>query len=424
MIESLAGVLPVAGGVIGALLTIFLLVKRFLYICEPNEILIFSGRRRTDESGQKVGYRVIFGGRALRWPIIERVDGMDMRLMPVRVRVQNAYSKGGTPLHIQAVANVKISNRRNIAGNAIERFLGRDMDEISRVARETLEGNLRGVVATLTPEQVNEDRLRFAETIATDVGRDLSKLGLQLDTLKIQSVSDDVDYLESIGRSRIALIIRDAEIAESDALRQAETAEAESRRKAEVASTNSRSIIQQRQNDLRRMRADLDLTARSEEERSEAAAKEALARAEQTLQGVRATLERLRLEADEVLPAEAARKAREFAVRGDAASLAENARATAGAADLLTAVWREAGDDAARVFLIQQLETVLERAARIPQRVTLGEIHLVDSGDGATLSNLVNAYPDIMRKFLERLRDILGIDVMGAVAEHREEVNR
>ncbi len=114
--------------------------------------------------------------------------------------MRNAYSKGGTPLNIQAIANVKISNDRAIVGNAIERFLDRDRSEISRVARETLEGNLRGVVATLTPEQLNEDRLQFAERIAEDVSRDLSKLGLHLDILKIQSVSDDVDYLSSIGR--------------------------------------------------------------------------------------------------------------------------------------------------------------------------------------------------------------------------------
>ena len=422
MIESLTGVLPWAGGAIGVLLFLFFLLKRFLYICNPNEILIFSGRTRSDESGQEVGYRVIFGGRAFRIPIVERVSGMDMRLMSVRVRVQNAYSKGGIPLHIQAMANVKVSNKRDVAGNAIERFLGRGVDEIARVARETLEGNLRGVLATLTPEQVNEDRLRFAETIASDVERDLTKLGLQLDTLKIQSVHDDVDYLESIGRKRIALIIRDAEMAESDALRQAETVEAESRRRAEVATTDARAITQRRDNDLRKLKADLDLSARREEETTEAAGKEAEARAEQELQAVRAELARIRLEADEVLPAEAARKARELLVRGLASSLKENARATASVNDMLTEVWCEAGDDAARVFLIQQLEAVLERAALVPGHVKLGDIHLVDSGDGSTVSNLANAYPDIMRKFLERLRDILGIDVIGAVADPKQEV--
>ena len=424
MTEALANVLPISVGAIIGLLVLFGILKKILYICNPNEILIFSGRTRSDAAGQQVGYRVIFGGRAYRIPILERVESMDMRLMPVRVRVQNAYSKGGTPLHIQAMANVKISNKPAVAGNAIERFLGRGMDEVCRVARETLEGNLRGVVATMTPEQVNEDRLQFAERISVDVDRDLCKLGLQLDTLKIQSVFDDVDYLESIGRKRIAMIIRDAEIAESDALREAETVEAECRQTAEVAATDAKAIIQQRDNDLRKIKADLDLTASTEEERTEAAAKEARARAEQELQGVRAELERLRLEADEVLPAEAARKAKGFHARGAAATLAENARAAAGVNDALAAVWREAGGDAAKVFLIQQLETIFERAAQVPGRVHLGEVHLVDSGDGKTLPALVNAYPDVLRGFLERLRDTVGIDVAGALAPTDREVAR
>ena len=164
-----------------------------MQICDPNKILIISGRRYRWEDGQEMGYRVIYGGRTFRVPILETVKSMDLSTMPVPIEVTNAYSRGGTPLNIQAIANVKISRDNAIIGNAIERFLGRDAREIARVARETLEGNLRGVVATLTPEQLNEDRLEFAERIASDVQADLAKLGLQLDTLKIQSVSDEVD---------------------------------------------------------------------------------------------------------------------------------------------------------------------------------------------------------------------------------------
>ena len=206
--------LPAALGVFTALI-IFWFLKSCLCICKPNEVLVISGRKWKTKDGHEVGYRVLAGGRAIRIPIVENVKRMDVTTMPVRVEVRNAYSKGGTPLDIQAIANVKISSNPNIVGNAIERFLKSDRKEVLRVARETLEGNLRGVVANLTPEQVNEDRLEFVERITSDVSRDLMKLGLQIDTLKIQSVSDNVDYLSSIGRTRIAAIVRDAEIAES-----------------------------------------------------------------------------------------------------------------------------------------------------------------------------------------------------------------
>ncbi|MDJ0554204.1 MAG: SPFH domain-containing protein [Microcoleaceae cyanobacterium MO_207.B10] len=404
--------LPIALSIFGVVALIWFL-NTFLQICKPNEILILSGRKRRTKEGQEVGYRVIFGGRTILIPILETAKTMDLRTMPVPVEVRNAYSKGGTPLHIQAIANVKVSNDPQIVGNAIERFLDRDRSEITRVARETLEGNLRGVVATLTPEQLNEDRLRFAERIADDVSRDLVKLGLQLDTLKIQSVSDDVDYLNSIGRKQIAMIRRDAEIAESNAKAEAEQIEADCKRQSEIAKTQSTTFIVQKENELRKIKAELEQQARSEEERTTAAGKEARARAEQLLQTVRAELERLRLEADQVLPAEAERQARELLARGNAASLSENAQAEALVNDMLSLVWQETGKDAAELFYLQQISMILRESAKIPGQVKLQNIKVIDSGDGKSIASLVNAYPEIFRQFLKNVNQTLGVDVTG-----------
>ena len=134
---------PIALSIFFVILIVWFL-KSFLRICNPNEILILSGRKHRNKDGQTVGYRVIFGGRVVSIPILETVKTMDMTTMPVPVEVKNAYSKGGTPLDIQAIANVKIASDPEVVGNAIERFLDRDRKEILRVARETLEGNLRG----------------------------------------------------------------------------------------------------------------------------------------------------------------------------------------------------------------------------------------------------------------------------------------
>lgn len=411
--------MPVVAIALSLMLVILIVgsLKSFLRICNPNEILILSGRKHQNKDGQTVGYRVIFGGRVISIPLLETVKMMDMTTMPVPVEVQNAYSKGGTPLDIQAIANVKISSDPEIVGNAIERFLDRDRREILRVARETLEGNLRGVVALLTPEQINEDRLQFAERIAQDVSRELVKLGLQLDTLKIQSVSDDVDYLSSIGRRQIAQIVRDAEIAESNAMGEAERIEADCQQRSEVAQTQALAIIQQKQNELRTIKAELEQRAKSEEERTIAAGKEARARAEQQLQAMRANLERLRLEADEVLPAEAQRQARELQARGTAASLGENAKAAAQVNDLLSQVWSQMGAHANEVFLIQQIEMVLQQAATIPNRVNLERINVIDNGNGQSLAGLVNAYPEMVRHFLEQVDQTLGIDVIGTLKQ-------
>ena len=391
-------------------------LKTCLRICKPNEILIISGREYKQQDGQKVGYRVVFGGRAVVIPVLERVEKMDMTTMPIPVEVTNSYAKGGTPLNIQAIANVKVSSKRSLVGNAIERFLGRNRSEIRRVVRETLEGNLRGVVANLTPEQVNEDRLNFAERIAEDVARDLNKLGLQLDTLKVQSVTDDVDYLSSIGRRQIAKIVRDAEIAEAEAIGEAERIEADCQKRAEMFKSQALTITQEKTNELRKVKAELDQRSKSEEERTAAAAKEARARAEQQLQAVRAKLERLRLQADEVLPAEARREAQALHAKGAASGLAENAKAAAAVNEMLAGVWKETGTDASQIFLLQQVEMILQEAASIPHRMQLQNINVIDNGDGRSIASLANVYPEIVKQFLTQVEQTLGIDVVGTLS--------
>ncbi|HSM80314.1 MAG TPA: SPFH domain-containing protein [Nodosilinea sp.] len=401
------------GGAIALLIFAVLItiwgVNALVQICDPNKILIISGRKYRRPDGQTLGYRVIYGGRTFRIPILETVKTMDLTTMPVPIEVTNAYSKGGTPLDIQAIANVKIARDETLVGNAIERFLGRGAEEIARVARETLEGNLRGVVATLTPEQLNEDRLEFAERIASDVRNDLVKLGLHLDTLKIQSVSDQVDYLNSIGRRQIANVVRDAEIAESNAVAEAEQIEADSSREADVAQTQARTVIQEKENELRRITAEVEKQARIEEERTLTAAEEARARAQRELQAIRAHLEQARLEVEQVLPAKAQQRAQEFHARGTAATLEENAKASAQASQMLVQVWQDTGVDASQIFLVQQLEMVLQAAGRIPSRLHLGQVNVIDNGDGKAIASLLNAYPEMVKQFLRQSEDILGI---------------
>src|SRR5437763_10241414 len=298
--EIVAGV---AAGV-AVLLLLMVIYRYLLRICRPNEILIFSGRKHKADDGRTVGYRVVFGGRGVRIPIVETVDRMDVSLISVPIAVQGAYSEGGIPLNVHAIANVKVSTDRRYVGNAIERFLGKDRNEIARVAKETLEGHLRGVLATMTPEELNQDRLKFSRHLEESAGPDLSKLGLELDVLKIQHVADDGNYLESIGRQRIAEILRAAEVAESDATREAEQAEAGARARGEIAMTNAQAALQRKQNELRQIKAEVEAEAKGEEVRAEAAGQQARAEAELELQKCRGQLEQLRLEAEVTIPAE------------------------------------------------------------------------------------------------------------------------
>lgn len=408
----------IGGAGIGlTLLFILAVFKQFLLIGKPNEVLVFSGRTRKLADGSEVGYREILGGGwTWRWPIIEKVDRMKLTTIPIEIQTTNAYSAGGIPLTVHAVANIKVSSNPSRVKNAIERFMGRDPLEIQRVGKETLEGHLRGVLARLTPEEVNEDRLKFAQELTAEADEDFVKLGLDLDVLKIQNVSDDVEYLDSIGRSRIAEVIRDAEIAESDARSEALQAEAASTESGDVATQDSERTIVQKQNELRELRGRLEADVSAEEKRAERAAAEARASAEIELQEIRQKVEQLRLQADIVLPAEAKRQAAIFEAQGKAAYTEEEGRAQAAVLQMMTDAWLRAGDDAKDIFLIQQLETVLQTVVERVNSVEINQVNLLDGGQGEALPRHVASFPAMVRQVLEELQGSTGVDVPGILS--------
>jgi flotillin len=220
---ELGGVIVGAGLFLVFLILAFLVVRTFYRICSPNEVLVFSGGfQKSFAGGKRQNFETLTGGRKFYIPGLTKVSKLSLNLMEVPIQVRNSYSQGGIAMNVDAIANVKISSDREVIGNAVERFLNQDIANIRRVAKETLEGHLRGVIANLTPEQVNEDRLLFADSLARETEEDLRKLGLHLDTLKILHVSDEVGYLDATGRKAIAAVVRSAEIAESDANRAAE----------------------------------------------------------------------------------------------------------------------------------------------------------------------------------------------------------
>ena len=306
---------------------------------------------------------------------------------------------------------MKVSLVEPYLHHAIERFLGRAQEEIRKVAKETLEGTLRDVLAQLTPEQINHDRQELSQQLRNAVRDDISKLGLEVDTFKIQHVTDEVNYLDSISRVRIAEVIRDAEIAESNANREAEQAIAAAQSRGFVAVEQSKGTIAQSENHLAQVKAELDAKARSEEERTIAAAREARATAEQQLQAVRRDLEALRLEAEVVIPAQRESEAQALRAAGDAAIKSETGRAQSEALQALYEVWADAGDRAREVFLLQQIDELLAAVAAVTENLSVGHVNLIDGGDGLTLARHVGSYPNVVAELLQRIKETVGIDV-------------
>jgi flotillin len=410
-----------AVGVVVVFALIVLIFSQFLCICRPNEILVISGRRHKLPDGSVVGYKVLHGGRGFRVPMLEEVNRMDMRLIPVSVEVQNSYSKGGIPLTVHAIANVKITSDEKLIRNSIERSLTMSSGQIGAVAQQTLEGVLREVVAELTPEEVNEDRLKFAETLMKHAKDDFDKLGLELDVLKVQSVSDDQDYLKNLGRARIARMIRDALNAENAANQAIVQAQATARQRTETAQKQAEAQVLTKKNELRAELAKLEAEAKAVENEAAVSAETARAEAEQELQALRAELEKLRLECDVFLPAEAQRLASEADARGRAAPVVESGKATAEALRLVAHEWQAAGRDGRDLYVLQHLREFVEAAVARVTRAKVGELAVVDGGDGASFTGAVASFPAAVSEVLEQTGKALGIDMRELLQGPRRE---
>jgi len=398
-----------AGALVAAFVAVVWIVNRLIYICPPNEVLIFSGSHRaiSDADGRVVGYRVIQGGRGVRLPLFERVDRMDLSNMPIELRVTGAYSKGGIPLNVQGVANVKISSQKSQLANAIERFLGRPREEIMMVARETLEGNLRGVLATLTPEEVNQDREKFATELLHEADADLARLGLELDTLKVQHVSDDKGYLDSLGRRQSAELLKTSRISEAEN----QTLSAE-----RAASNSQTQEIAKIEAEIQKARAEaarriLDARTRAgamiAEQKGQVLAIVARANADVPVQKARLAQIRLQLIADKVKPAEARKAQLTENARGAAARLVEEGKATAAAIRSLGEVWGQAGDHARQIFVAQKLSGLVAQLMATVGDLKIDKMTIIDKGLTAGGGNFaVNAAVTA-----EQLKQTMGVDV-------------
>lgn len=387
----------------GATGSIMLIIKNLYYICQPSEVLIFAGDRRTVSDGRKVGYRLVKGGSSIRKPLLEKTFRMELTNIIIELRVTNAYSKGGIPLKVDGVANIKIAGEEPTIHNAIERLLGKSREEVEKIARETLEGNLRGVLASLTPEQVNEDKMAFVRSLLDEAEDDLEQLGLILDNLQIQNISDDVNYLNSIGRKQQADLIRDARIAEAQAKAQSALQAAENLKRTSLRQIEARIETTRADADRRLQNALSQRTAAISEAESEIAAEVARTIAELAVQRERRNQVEQQLQADVIAPAEAACEEARARAKGNAASIIEDGRARAEGIRELAETWRAAGDNAREIFLFQKLEGLLALLVATVPDVDVEKVTVIDAGGGGSATKIA--------AFLEQLRQSTGIDL-------------
>ena len=417
-------------GLIVALAIIFILiiVKKLIIICPPNQIAVISGRNRVLEDGRSVGYRILKGGRTLRIPLLEKVSWMDLNTIPLEVSVHNAFSKGAIPLNVQGIANIKISSQEGLLENAAERFLNQPTEHIGKIAKETLEANLRGVLASMSPEEVNEDRLKFSQQLIDEADDDIKTLGLALDVLKIQNVTDDVQYLDSVGRKMTAEVKKNARVAEAEREAESEQVEAEARRAAEIAKIEADKAIVEETNALRVRTAELEAVSRAREEEAKVAGETAKAVASQDLEKERIELEKRRVEADVVVPARADLEAQQLKAQADAAKIIEDGKAQVEVFKRLTDQYQAAGADGHDVLVLNMLPDLIEKIVETVKGVKIDRVAVVDSGgqgaaaDGSGgIPALMSQLPASLVAMTEQIEATTGVDVLASLRKQTQD---
>ena len=276
--------------VIGMLIALMLISRNYIKV-SPNQAAVISGRKRKLADGTIAGYRLVRGGATLVFPFLEKVEYLDLNVITVPLATSRAYTVQGVPVSVKAVANVKIKGDDSSLRSAAERFLGMPQEQFHRLVFQTLEGHLRAILGTLTVEEINNDRQSFAQKLTTEAAGDLEKMGIGLDALTIQEISDEEGYLDALGKRRTAEVKRDAEIGQAEANRDSKIKASLALQEGEKVRLETEAQIAQSQRETEIQKAQVQAEIESERAKASQAGPLAEARAQQQV-----TVEEVRVE--------------------------------------------------------------------------------------------------------------------------------
>ena len=415
---------------ISVLLLLILIVSTVIFLtrlykrCPSNKILVVFGR----VGGHKT-VQCYHGGGTFVLPLIQGCAFLDLTPRTIHIPLKGALSQQNIRVNVPSTFTVAIGVTPEVMHNAAVRILDLDPKNIESMATEIIIGQLRLTVASLRIEEINQDREKFLEMIKHNVEFELHKIGLTLLNVNITDITDESEYIESIGKKASAMAVNQAKIDVSEQEKQGDIGKAlaERDRRVSVASFNAEAV--KGENDSK---AQIVLTnAILAEREAEAQQRSQVARqqAEVEIQRARALAQAQLLEADQVVPeeirkrkiqieAEAAALKQVVTARGEAEAILAIRQAEAeGIKKLLDAkaegykeLIKACGDDpksASTMLLIEKLEEIVKLQVEAIKNIKIDKITVWDSGEntskgGSATSNFVSQ----LIKSLPALHDV------------------
>ncbi len=237
--STLLGSLGVWLAVLGATLIIYVLVRNRWKKAGPDEALIVYGKRKLlgrkvrGDEGQIEGFRIVRGGGTFVWPAWEQYEFLSLKMMTLDIDLHHVYTVQGIPINVKAVAQVKVKGDVDHIRKASEGFLGLPSEQIQSTIKETVSGHLRGIIGTLTIEELYRDQKRFQDSVRAEGLEDLREMGFEFKSFVFQEIQDDEGYLNALGQPKIQEALKNARIATAQADRDAKIEEEAARQNKE-----------------------------------------------------------------------------------------------------------------------------------------------------------------------------------------------
>ena len=461
MVAEALALIGVALLVFVLLVTIYVATSRYK-LAPSDQILVVYGNVK--DKGSAACYH---GGGKIVWPLIQHYAYLNLKPMTISIDLEHALSQQNIRINVPSTFTIGISTQPSVMQNAAERLLGLEQGPIEDMAKEIIFGQLRLTVASLTIEQINQDRDAFLELIRDNVGAELHKLGLYLINVNIIDITDESNYINSIGKKAAAGAVnkalvdvanaeRDGAIgkANADRDREVQVAQnvAESEKGKKAAEVDRRVFVQQQEatgvQGENLSRAEIaSYQADLEEKEAEAMRRAEVARrtAEMEVQKAQYNLEQERLRAEEIVREEISKTQIEIAAEAEAE---RQRRIAQGEADAVLARYNaeaegtkavleakangykqlvaSAGGDvkaAATLLMVEKIEEIVARQTEAIANLQIDKITVWDSGNGGEGGSTANFVSSLIRSLppVHDVAKMAGVDLPDYLGSMKEE---
>lgn len=230
----------------------------------PDQAFIISGLRKEG--------KILTGKAGIRVPFFERLDKLYLGQMTVDIKTeQSVPTNDFINVNVDAVAKVRISPTPDGIKLAAKNFLNKKPGQITMDLQDSLQGNMREIIGTLSLKEINTDRDSFSDQVMQKASRDMDKLGIEILSCNIQNVTDENNLIKDLGADNTSRIKKDASIAKAQADRDIAIAQAEADKSANEAQVAAQTAIAQRNNELAIKEAELKAISDSKKAAADAA---------------------------------------------------------------------------------------------------------------------------------------------------------